>query len=103
MLSRVKQQLFRFGSVLNVCRQSVETTRQYETQRAANERLLEEKEALNRSFSKLREEKAAVEQRLRNANHDLAKAKVLCLFLCLLSDDAHASHRFAIVLLGAAP
>jgi hypothetical protein len=63
----------------DACRQSVESTRQYEMQRAANERLLEEKEALNRNLSELREEKSAVEQRLRNANHDLSKAKVLCL------------------------
>lgn len=59
------------------CRQSVESTRQYETQRAANERLLEEKENLNRNLSKLREEKGGVEQRLRNANQDLTKSKVL--------------------------
>lgn len=56
----------------------MESTRQYETQRAANERLLEEKEALNKNLSKLHDDKAAVEQRLRNANFDLTECKVLC-------------------------
>lgn len=56
----------------------MESTRQYETQRAANERLLEEKESLNNNLLKLREDKAAVEQRLRNVSQDLATCKVLC-------------------------
>jgi predicted nucleic acid-binding Zn-ribbon protein len=62
--------------MMYACRQSVESTRQYEMQRAANERLLEEKEALNRNLTELREEKSAVEQRLRNSEQDLSKAKV---------------------------
>jgi chromosome segregation ATPase len=54
----------------------VETTRQYESLRASNEHLLDEKAKLTNQLGHLRNQKADLEQQLRSSNFETTKATV---------------------------